>query len=261
MELLILSYLVPVDAKNEYMRVETRERLKDLIETYERATKVMEHGAKKAIREEGRAYGGFIRSQKGQLQEFITTELIGISWVNELKKAPGRLVINSEKIQIPIRHDYIIKIANKTVRDYIFQNIRRFYYGLSVDRHVFVDGTFIMGIECKAYAENAMLKRILVDFHLLKTKTPDLICYLFQLESQLGGDYSILVKEPKGSFSSHSLMSYFQNVDLQIITLLPGERKVERPINKPDFFKPLPLERLENAVDHLVNGFERARVK
>jgi hypothetical protein len=55
-------------------------------------------------------------------------------------------------------------------------------------------------------------------------------------------------------------MSYFQNVDLQIITLLPGERKVDRPINKADFFKPLPLERLENAVDHLVNGFERARI-
>jgi hypothetical protein len=243
------------------MRSETVRKLKDLIETYERTTRVMEHGAKRAIREEGRAYGGFIRSQKGQLQEFITTELISISWVTEMRKPPGRLVINSEKVKIPINIEYIKQIASKTVREYIFNNFNRFYYGLSVDRHVLIDGRFIMGIECKAYAENAMIKRILVDFYLLKTKFPDLFCYLFQLESQLGGDYSSSVKEPSGSFSTHSLMSYFQNVHLQIITLLPGERNIERPINKPEFFKPLPLERLENAVDQLVKGFEAAKAK
>ena len=239
------------------MRPETVSKLRDLIETYNRATRVMEHGAKRAIREEGRAYGGFIRSQKGQLQEFITTELIQITWNTELKKAPGRLVINSEKIKIPLNHNYISKIASKKIREFIISNIKRFYYGLSVDRHVFIDRNFVLVVECKAYAENAMLKRILVDFHLLKTRFPNLLCFLFQLESQLGGDYSSVITEPNGSYSSHSLMSYFQDVDLKIITLLPGERKIDRPINKPDFFKPLPLERLQNAVEHLISGFEK----
>jgi len=48
----------------------------------------------------------------------------------------------------------------------------------------------IMGIECKAYTENAMLKRILVDFTLLKSIVPKANCVLLQLESQLTGDYS-----------------------------------------------------------------------
>ena len=33
-----------------------------------------------------------------------------------------------------------------------------------------------------------MIKRILIDFHLLKTIFPNISCYLFQLESQLGGE-------------------------------------------------------------------------
>ncbi len=117
----------------------------------------------------------------------------------------------------------------------------------------------MIGIECKAYTENAMIKRILVDFHLLKTKAPDMRCYLFQLENQLGGDYSKVLKKPKGSAPTHTLMSYFNNVDLRIITLLEGERKVDRPINKLQFFKPLPLDRLKMAVAVLVDGFKECQ--
>jgi len=43
----------------------------------------------------------------------------------------------------------------------------------------------------------------------------------------------------------HSLSSY----DLNIITLLEGERKVKRPIHKPEFYKPLKLDRLLKALD------------
>ncbi len=35
-----------------------------------------------------------------------------------------------------------------------------YYYSLSVDKQVYVDGNFIIGVECKSYTENAMLKRI-----------------------------------------------------------------------------------------------------
>lgn len=112
---------------------------------------------------------------------------------------------------------------------------------ISVDRNPTV------AIECKAYAENAMFERILVDFSLLKQVSPNTSCILLQLESQLGGDYSDPKEVHFGSKSTHTLMSYF-NVDLNIITLLEGERHVDEPIHKKEFFKPLTKKGLENAV-------------
>jgi hypothetical protein len=37
------------------MKSQTRRRLDDLIETYQRTTEVMEHGVAKAVKEDGRA--------------------------------------------------------------------------------------------------------------------------------------------------------------------------------------------------------------
>jgi hypothetical protein len=237
------------------MKQDVRDKLEDIIVTYERVVRVMEHNAATKVKEEARAYGGVIRSSKGQLQEFITDEIIRTAWVLELGQSPSRLAINKNKIAIPIRMDYISTIKDETVREHILKNAHNYTYGLSVDKHVFIDGKMLMGIECKAYTENAMIKRILVDFYLLLTQVPDLHCYLFQLESQLGGDYSSTIQSPHGSKPTHTLMSYFENVRLNIVTLLPGERKVDQPINKEAFFKHLPMERLEAAVAVLSEGF------
>jgi len=116
----------------------------------------------------------------------------------------------------------------------------------------------IMGIECKAYTENAMLKRIMVDFTLLKSVIPDIKCVLLQLESQLTGDYG----NPKnkiiyGSHSSHTIMSYF-DIDLNIITLLEGERRVNKPIHNSKYYKVLEKEVLEigiNAIGEILKKY------
>jgi hypothetical protein len=242
------------------MKKETNRRLQCLIETYNQVMTVMEHDADRSNRTDTRAYGGIIRAAKGKLQEYISAELIKIAWEVELGMPANRLEINSNKIRIPIQTEYVHKIKDRTVRDYIALNIKRYCYGLSVDKHVFIDGRFVLGIECKAYTENAMIKRILVDFHLLKIKAPNLLCFLFQLESQLGGDYSEVSHQPKGSLPTHTLMSYFTDVDLRVITLLSGERKVDRPINKAQFFKPISQDRLEIAASVLVEGFQECKV-
>ena len=142
-------------------------------------------------------------------------------------------------------------IRQKEVRDYINKNISDYYYGLKTDIHVSIDDKLVMGIECKAYAENAMLKRILVDFTLLKSIVPDLNCVLLQLESQLTGDYS----QPKNkiiyeSHSTHTIMSYF-DLDLNIITLLEGERRVNEPIHSNNFYKELKKEILIIAISKI----------
>lgn len=216
--------------------------IEDIIKFYADVISVADTNAYK---QNERAYGGAMRSLKGGLQERITEGIIKLAWHN-LGGAESRLDINSKKVSIPIRQSYIDSIKDKKVREHIQKNIEKYVYRLKVDKHVFVDGKFVMGIECKAYTENAMVKRILVDFHFLKLVYPQISCFLFQLESQLGGDYSALPKTVFGSISTHSIMSYFEDVDLHIFTLLEGERNINKPIHK--FFKPLKAENVEKAV-------------
>ncbi len=168
--------------------------IKDIIQVYNSVVKGID---KDALEQHDRAYGGVIRSAKGKLQEYISEEIVKIAWQNIGAKA-NRLEINSNKIKIPIKDSYIENIANKQVRAYILERKKDYYYGLSVDKHIFIDNQLVMGIECKAYTENAMLKRILVDFHLLKVLYPNISCYLFQLESQLGGGLFSFIRNPIG---------------------------------------------------------------
>lgn len=216
-----------------------------LLEAYDLLVKGIELTANE---DKERAFGGVIRSGKGQLVESLAYYAVRIAW-NKLGQDASRISTNSKKIRIPLNKDYIQSISSPDVKKWINENIHSFYYGLSTDIHVFIDDKFIMGIECKAYTENAMLKRILVDFTLLKSIYPAISSVLFQLESQLGGDYSNISKNIiYGSTSSHTIMSYF-DVDLIIMTLLEGERKVDKPIHNADYFKTLSKDSLENSIN------------
>lgn len=205
--------------------------------------------------DEHRAYGGIIRATKGKLLEELCVELVKIAW-DELGGRPSDLSFPSQKIPIPLQKDYIYSIKSPEVRRWIEKNYSSFVFNAQVDVHVFVRNIFALGIECKAYTENAMLKRILVDFTLLKTRYPNLKCALLQLESQLTGDYSDIDKSIIfGSHSSHTLMSYF-DVDLNIMTLLKGERCVDKPIHKAEYFKPLTYSSVKRTVERIESLLE-----
>lgn len=200
--------------------------------------------------EGNRAYGGAVRSAKGILVESIAKNLVEIAW-DELGGHSNRLSFLKESIRIPLKPEYLKRVRPIEVAEYIKAHIEQYFYGHKTDVHVSIDGQFVMGIECKAYTENAMLKRILVDFTLLKQVVPNLKCVLIQLESQLTGDYSQPLKPiVYGSASTHTLLSYF-DVDLNIITLLEGERKVDEPIHKQPYFKAMTEPVLRKAVETL----------
>ncbi len=197
-----------------------------------------------------RAYGGIIRAGKGLLVESISKEMIRIAWA-EIGGEANRISLQKEKVNIPLNQSYLNKIKNTAIVEWIKNNIQDFIFQAQVDIHVYIDGELKMGVECKAYAENAMMKRILVDFTLLKQIYPNLTCVLLQLESQLGGDYSKLSNDIIfGSRSTHTLISHF-DVDLNIITLLEGERKVDKAIHKKEHFKELDEINLLKALEIL----------
>ena len=226
-------------------------QLQEIIQRY--ATVVGNIDERARNNKEGRSYGGIIRSAKGRIQEDITESLVRIAW-QSVGGNSDSLEINSKKISFPIKQEYIDKIREPEVKEYIQNNIDNYVYKLSVDKHIFIEGNFVIGIECKAYAENAMIKRILIDFILLKMQYPNLSCYLFQMESQLGGDYHTLAKPVYGSHSTHTIQSYF-SCDLNIVTFLQGERKIDRPIHK--YFKPLKIGVLKDIVNILAKDMER----
>lgn len=200
--------------------------------------------------DEDRAYGGMIRSGKGKLVEGMAKSLLQIAW-QQLGGEAEQLSFERQSICISIknRDEYLKRIQNEEVRNYIRHNFDKYVYKFKTDIHAHIDNKLVLGVECKAYAENAMLKRILVDFTFLKQAYPNAHAVLLQLESQLGGDYSDMNKEIHcGSFPTHTILSYF-DVDLHIITLLEGDRKVDRPIHKKAFYKELREESVVNAVE------------
>lgn len=154
-----------------------------------------------------RAYGGIVRSGKGSLVESIAEQLVKIAW-DILGQDPKRLEVRKEKVKVYLDKKYLERIPEPEVRRYIQEQLEDYLYKIRVDRHVYIDNEFVLGIECKAYTENAMMKRILTDFTLLKREYPHIDCVLLQLESQLGGDYSSLNKITYGSRTTHPFV-YF----------------------------------------------------
>ena len=207
----------------------------EIVKAYEILVKGIEADAQD---DEDRAFGGIIRAGKGKLVESIARNMVEIAW-SEIGGSSSRISLEKQTYKIPIKKAYIDKLKQKEVRDYIYSHISDYYYRFKTDVHVSIDRHMVMGIECKAYTENAMLKRILVDFTLLKSLVPSVDCVLLQLESQLTGDYSQPLKGIiYGSHSTHTLLSYF-DIDLHILTLLEGERKVDAPIHNSKHYKNL----------------------
>lgn len=221
--------------------------VRQIVVDYESVVKGMDNRARKLQEAGERSYGGYLRAKKGTLVERLATNMILQGW-KALGGHPNRIDIDSKKIRVPIRPDYLERLDDDQVRKHLQANLDDYYYDISVDRHVKVDDDLVMVVECKSYAENAMFKRILLDFDLLAEYGPDdLVFVLFQLESQLGGDYSELNEVTLGSSSTHTLISHFDN-KVEIMTLLKGERRVKKPIHKEQFYKPLDFAVVERYV-------------
>jgi len=110
-------------------------------------------------------HGGRLRALKGQLVEHICEECVKYAW----SSMGGDLNRPS--------------IGRKM---YYFWDNEGNKYGLSQDKQVYIDRNFVLSIECKAYAELAMYKRVIVDCYIMHSAFPELKFCLFLLESQLG---------------------------------------------------------------------------
>ena len=193
---------------------------------------------------------GQIRGAKGMLVENIVDAIVHLAW-HEIGGEMSRFNIQRRTGEIAIEEDYVKNLTPESVRNHVKENQGRYVYEVELDRAVEIDFKLVLGIECKAYIENAMIKRTLKDFELIaKLLYPNLIFGVFQLENSLGGDYGDAGKLVQlGSESTHTLLSHTPAVKLEIITLLDGDRKSSEPIHKPQYYKELPVENVENCVN------------
>lgn len=236
----------------EHVHGDYSQALKRIIKDYESTMRNGSQSAAAKARQSGRKIGGVLRARKGGLQERITEGIIRAALVDRAGVDPSRIRIDKAKVCIPLRPGYRPVDTHLEMLAQLGDHAHSIHFAASVDRHVFIDGKLVCGIECKAYTENAMLKRILVDFHLLKKVHPDIVPMLFQLESMLGGDYHTCASPCRGSPSTHTLLSHFPDVPLRIVTLLEGERNVDRPIDA--YPKPLKFVHLDAAATRFLTA-------
>jgi hypothetical protein len=225
-----------------------KESLDGIIFAYEKLMRGIEADATDS--ETNRAYGGIIRAGKGELVESMVRTLVETAWVYNLNQSKNRLKMDKKKIKVSMKSDYIDKISDRDVQDYLINHHEEQFYNFGTDVHVFIDNKLVLPIECKAYTENAMLKRIVFDANLAFEYMKIELYLLFQLESQLGGDFNEIKPKTFGSPSTNTILSYSHG-KIDIITLLEGERKVDKPIHKSEFYKTIKYRNLELALSKI----------
>ncbi len=198
--------------------------------------------------------GGQIRGAKGELVENIVDAITQLAW-HEMGGKANRFNIRRQIRKIAINEDYVKNLSSEYIRDHIEQNKEQYTYKIELDKAVEIDNNLILGIECKSYMDNTMLRRTLKDFELVvKLLYPKMFFCVFQLINGLGGDYGEVRKQRQlGSRSTHTLMSYTPEINLEIITLLNGKMDPKRSIHDPEHFKELPVENVETCVNKFKN--------
>ncbi|GEM_PF-1802168 len=195
--------------------------------------------------------GGKLRARKGKLVEEGADKLVNIAW-NML----GR------KEQIVIRRRMFLLPAPGNKKD---------GYKIGLDRQIYIGGDspdkLVLCVECKAYAEVAMYKRVLLDCRIMKEALKHEIgqeaaekvefCLLL-LESQLGGDFSKEIVPKERSPAVNAIDALFPDVNLEVLVLMDGERDINQPIHKEEFRKRLNPRRVKRAIEYFRQVLQQA---
>ena len=198
---------------------------------------------------ENKGEKGQIRTTKGQSVENLATDLITLAYSKKGYDIE-KLNFSSKKIPISIEEEFYEKLpdyAKKYLKD------KKKQYNLKVDLHLFYDEKFICGVECKSYTENAMLKRILFDFVLLKNRHESIRTILFQLENFLGGE-DLSSNKPKFSPSTYAILSRVPNINLNIITVFKKDRNINQRIEYSGI--KLTIQDIDRAIDKFIECLE-----
>ena len=199
-----------------------------------------------------RASGGIKRMAKGDLVKEIYSRIIKFC-LNEKKSnlklinKMGNLPKNVKKVPIlKVSQNYInlknLKFTNKELAT----GYEDKFDGFILDNQ---DIKFVL--EYKAYSENTMLKRCLVDASIAQIFDKNINYCLCLLQSHLYQNERLI------GYNAHSLMDFFYQkfrVNVDILILVKEPRVVNEDIIKKKY--QINYELLKNAVNYFLNNFE-----
>ena len=199
-----------------------------------------------------RASGGIKRMAKGDLVEEIYSRIIKFC-LNEKKSnlklinKMGNLPKNVKKVPIlKVSQNYInLKNLNFSKKE-LAKGYEDKFDGFILDNQ---DIKFVL--EYKAFSENTMLKRCLVDASIAQIFDKNINYCLCLLQSHLYQNERLI------GYNAHSLMDFFYQkfkVNVDILVLVKEPRVVNEDILKKKY--QINYELLENAVNYFLNNFE-----
>ena len=199
-----------------------------------------------------RASGGIKRMAKGDLVEEIYSRIIKFC-LNE-KKSKLKLINKMGNLPKNVKKIPVLKVS----KDYAnLKNLKFTKKELTTGYEDKFDG-FILNnqdikivLEYKAYSENTMLKRCLVDASIAQIFDKNIKYCLCLLQSHLYQNERLV------GYNAHSLMDFFYQkfrVNVDILILVKEPRVVNEDIIKKKY--QINYELLKNAVNYFLNNFK-----
>ena len=199
-----------------------------------------------------RASGGIKRMAKGDLVEEIYSRIIKFC-LNE-KKSNLKLINKMGNLPKDVKKVPILKVSQNYIN---LKNLKFTKKELATGYEDKFDG-FILDnqdikfvLEYKAYSENTMLKRCLVDASIAQIFDKNINYCLCLLQSHLYQNERLI------GYNAHSLMDFFYQkfrVNVDILILVKEPRVVNEDIIKKKY--QINYELLKNTVNYFLNNFK-----
>lgn len=199
-----------------------------------------------------RASGGIKRMAKGDLVEEIYSRIIKFC-LNE-KKSNLKLINKMGNLPKDVKKVPILKVSQNYIN---LKNLKFTKKELATGYEDKFDG-FILDnqdikfvLEYKAYSENTMLKRCLVDASIAQKFDKNINYCLCLLQSHLYQNERLI------GYNAHSLMDFFYQkfrVNVDILILVKEPRVVNEDIIKKKY--QINYELLKNTVNYFLNNFK-----
>ena len=199
-----------------------------------------------------RASGGIKRMAKGDLVEEIYSRII--KFCLDEKKSKLKLINKMGNLPKNVNKVPILKVSQNYIN---LKNLKFTDKELATGYEDKFDGFIIDNqdikfvLEYKAYSENTMLKRCLVDASIAQIFNKNINYCLCLLQSHLYQNQRLI------GYNAHSLMDFFYQkfkVNIDVLILVKEPRVVNEDIIKMKY--QIDYELLENAVNYFLNKFE-----
>ena len=199
-----------------------------------------------------RASGGIKRMAKGDLVEEIYSRIIKFC-LNE-KKSNLKLINKMGNLPKNVKKVPILKVSQNYIN---LKNLKFTKKELATGYEDKFDGFILdnqdikLVLEYKAYSENTMLKRCLVDASIAQMFDKNINYCLCLLQSHLYQNERLI------GYNAHSLMDLFYQkfrVNVDILILVKEPRVINEDIIKKKY--QINYELLKNAVNYFLDNFE-----